>query len=452
MPEESSQSTHSKTFGLFCWALYDWANSAFPTVIQTFVFAQYFGKAVVGEPISAQSQWGKMVSLAALVVAIGGPVLGAAADKGGRRKPWIAVFMLVCVVTTAMLWWVRPDPSYATLALCLVGVATVGTEFANIFYNAMLPTLASPQHLGRWSGWGWSLGYAGGLCCLLIALFGFVGNNPWFDIDKAQAGNVRATFVLVSVWYFIFSLPLLLVTPAGSDTGKSLAVAVREGVDQLWQSIKQIRAHSHIVRFLIARMIYTDGLVTVFVFGGIYAATTLGMETEKVLMFGIAMNVTAGLGAAAFAWIDDRIGSRRTILLSLASLALLSTLMVMVDSDQWRKLVGHDNQAIQLFGGEWTRAQLWFSVIGLGLGIFVGPAQAASRSYMANAAPTELRNQMFGLYAFSGKATAFLGPLLVGLITEWSQNPRAGISVVVAFFIIGLGVMMTVPDLAAEQS
>ena len=140
------------------------------------------------------------------------------------------------------------------------------------------------------------------------------------------------------------------------------------------------------------------------------------------------------------------------ILISLASLALLSTLMVMVDSDQWRKLVGHDNQAIQLFGGEWTRAQLWFAVIGLGLGIFVGPAQAASRSYMANAAPTELRNQMFGLYAFSGKATAFLGPLLVGLITEWSQNPRAGISVVVAFFIIGLGVMMTVPDLAAEQS
>ena len=441
----------SKTLGLFCWALYDWANSAFPTVIQTFVFAQYFGTAVVAEPISAQSQWGKMVSLAALVVAIGGPVLGAAADKGGRRKAWIAVFMLVCVIATAMLWWVKPEPGYAFLALCLVGIATIGTEFANIFYNAMLPTLASPQQMGRWSGWGWSFGYAGGLCCLLVALFGFVDNNAWFGIEPIQARNVRATFVLVSVWYLAFSIPLLLLTPADRGTPIRVGRAVREGVGQLCQSIKQIRAYAHIIRFLIARMIYTDGLVTVFVFGGIYAATTLGMEMEKVLMFGIAMNVTAGLGAAGFAWIDDYIGSKRTILLSLASLALLSTLMVMVGSEQWQKLFGADDQAMQLLGGEWTRSQFWFAIIGLVFGIFVGPAQAASRSYMAKAAPRELRNQMFGLYAFSGKATAFLGPLLVGVITEWSRNPRAGISVVVAFFIIGLGMMLTVPDLTVEE-
>jgi MFS transporter, UMF1 family len=407
---------------LFAWALYDWANSAFPTVIQTFVFATYFTRQVAESETVGSAQWGNTLGIAGVIVALGGPVLGALADQSGRRKPWIVLFTLLCVTATALLWWVKPAPAYVWLALPLVGLSTVAAEFANVFYNAMLPNLAPQERLGRWSGWGWGVGYAGGLACLVVALLAFVtAEHPWFGIARTAAQPVRATFLLAAGWYLVFACPLFWLTPDTPSTGKGWLQAVWDGLYQLRQSIDQVRHHKQLVRFLIARMIYIDGLATVFAFGGIYAAGTFAMHEQEVLHFGIALNVTAGLGAAAFAWIDDWLGSKHTILLSLIGLIVPGSLMLVAQSAPF------------------------FWLCGLVLGIFVGPVQAASRSFLARIAPKPLQNEMFGLYALSGKATSFLGPLLVGWVTYWSGSQRIGMGTVIGFFIIGFVLMLTVP-------
>lgn len=421
-PTAAPPARPTSRLALFCWAMYDWANSSYSAVIQTFVFAAYFARQVAADEATGSAQWGNTISAAALAVAVAGPVLGAVADQGGRRKPWLAVFTLVAVLSTALMWFVEPGQGYLVLALVLLGVSTFASEAANIFYNAMLPGLAGRGRIGRWSGWAWGLGYTGGMACLLVALFGFVEPSAWFSLDRGAAAHVRATFVLVAVWYFVFALPLLLVTPDTQGTGKRLPQAARDGLRQLFDTLRHVRRYRHLVRFLIARMIYIDGLATVFAFGGVYAAGTFQMTERDVLMFGIALNVTAGLGAGAFAWIDDWLGSKRTILISLIGLIVPGTAI--------------------LFAPTAT----WFWAWGMLLGVFVGPVQAASRSYMGQVAPVELQTQMFGLYALSGKATAFLGPLLVGWGSYLAGSQRVGMSTVIVFFVVGFVLMLTVPN------
>jgi UMF1 family MFS transporter len=407
--------------GLWSWALYDWANSGFSTVIQTFVFAAYFTRQVAADEAVGTAQWGNMVSAAALVVALGGPVLGAATDQDGRRKRWIVSLTLVCVIATALLWSVRPVHGDVARALVLVGVGTAATELASMLYNAMLPELAPAERMGRWSGWGWGLGYAGGLVCLVgaLVLLGPVGRR--WGLDAVSAGPVRASFVLVAVWYLVFALPMFLFTPDPPRLDRPPEGALRAGLGQLARSLHDVRRHALILRFLVARMLYTDGLATLFAFGGVFAAGTFGMTERQVLEFGIALNVTAGAGAAAFASMDDWLGPKPTIVSALVGLIVAGSCMLLVHS-------------LPLF---------W--VFGLLLGVFVGPAQAASRTLMAQLAPAALRNQMFGLYAFSGKATAFVGPLLVGWVTWWTSSQRAGMGTIILLLAAGLALLAWVP-------
>jgi UMF1 family MFS transporter len=413
---------------LVSWALYDWANSAFAAIITTFVFAAYFTRQVAENETMGSAQWGNMLGIAGIIIAIGGPILGAVADQAGRRKPWIIIFTVLCVATTALLWLVKPAPTYVWLALLLVALGTLGAEFASIFYNAMLPGLSGPEYVGRWSGWGWSIGYAGSVICLVVALLVFIQKgSQWLGLNPASAEPVRATFPLVSIWYLLFALPLFLITPDTQGTGKSLPQAVRDGMQQLYTSIRHVRHYSHIVRFLIARIFYIEGLATLFAFGGVYAAGTFNMSEQDILLFGIALNVTAALGAAAFAWVDDWVGSKQAILLSLIGLIVFGAVVLIVK----------------------TSALFW--TFGLLLGIFVGPAQAASRSFLARAAPEPLRNEMFGLFALSGKVTSFLGPLLVGWGTYLSGSQRVGMSVIIIFFILGFLLMLTVPATKKQE-
>lgn len=403
---------------LFAWCSYDWANSAFPTVITTFVFAAYFTKAVAVDEVTGTAQWGYAMSLSALAVAIAGPVLGAVADHGGRRKPWIAGFTALCVVLTGLLWFVRPESSFVLRTLVLAAAANFAFEMGVVFYNAMLPDLVPRRRLGRLSGWAWGLGYAGGLSCLVAGLVLFVQPKPpLFGLNPDSAEHIRITALLVAGWVGLFSLPLFLWTPDAPASGVSLADSARRGVGTLVSTLKRIGGHGQIARFLLARMIYTDGLNTLFAFGGIYAAGTFGMGFTEIMIFGIGLNVTAGLGAACFAWVDDAIGSKRTILIAVAGLAVFGSALVLVED----------------------RALFW--AFGLGLGIFVGPAQAASRSFMARLAPAHLRTEMFGLYAFSGKATAFLGPALLGFVTAATGSQRWGMATILAFFVVG-GVLL----------
>ena len=405
------------------WCFYDWANSAFPTVIGTFIFGTYFTKAIAETPEIGAAQWGLALGVAGVVVAVFSPFFGAIADQQGRRKPWLGGFTAMCVIATALLWYATPESSSVLWALIFVAVASAAFEFTMVFYNAMLPEIAPKSHVGRLSGLGWGLGYVGGLAALALCLVGFVETDtPWFGLSTDAAENIRAIVLLVAAWYAVFSVPLFLFTPDRPSTGLSNTAAVRAGIGELVNTIRQIRHYHNILWFLVARMLYTDGLGTLFAFGGIYAAGTFGMDLGQVITFGIALNVTAGLGAAGFAWLDDKVGAKPVIIVSLVAMIGLGTALLVVESLDW------------------------FWGLGILLGIFVGPAQSASRSLMARLAPEAIRTEMFGLYAFSGKATGFLGPIVLAAVTTAFDSQRVGMGVIIVFFIVGLLLLLRVRE------
>lgn len=412
---------------LLSWALYDWANSAFSAIIQTFVFAAYFTQQVAANETIGSIQWGLVNGLSGIIIAIAAPFFGAIADQGKKRKIWIIILTYISIIATCSLWIIKPNPAYTLPALLIVGLGIIGSELAFVFYNAMLPEIAPPNDIGKWSGWGWSFGYAGGVASLLLALFVFINGGSLINSNHYAASHIRATFPLVGIWYFVFSLPLFIFVPDTSGKGKNLKRAIKDGLKELIETFKHIQSYKHILRFLIARMFYIDGLTTLFAFGGVYAASLFGMREREILTFGIALNISSGIGAASFAWLDDRIGGKKLILFSLLGL-LIPTACIL-----------------------FTTSAEAFWILGLSLGLFVGPVQSASRSYMARIAPKNLLNEMFGFFAFSGKATAFLGPLLIGWATYITNSQRIGISVILIFLVIGFLIMLTVPNLKIKK-
>ena len=409
--------------GRWSWALYDWANSPFTTLVITFVFSTYFQQAVVKEAVEGQALWGYAVAASGLVIAILAPVLGAIADARGRRKPWIFAFTWLCVTGSALLWFAEPSPAWIGFSLGCVVFASIGFEFGIVFNNAMLPDIVPEERLGRLSGWAWGLGYAGGLAALLLALAVFIWpETPPFGLDKDAAEHVRITGPLVALWLAVFSVPLFLFTPDRPVRAAKIASAVRIGLGDLKRTLSALPANRPVAVFLVAHMIYADGLVTLFAFGGVYAAGAFGLSLPEVILFGIVLNVAAGAGAALFAWLDDWLGSKRVVVLALIGLIGASLVAIAATTIAW----------------------LW--VAGIAIGIFVGPAQAASRSLMARLTEPDNRAAYFGLYALSGKATAFLGPALVAGVTAASGSQRAGIATIVAFFAIGLMLILRVPE------
>jgi len=395
----------------FC--LYDFANSAFTTIIITFVFATYFSSGIAADPTTGGAQWSFAMAVAGLAIAILSPIFGAIADQSGRRKPWILVLSILCVIATSLLWYARPGDVAWTLTFVII--ATIGFEMGMLFYNALLPTVATPATIGRISGWAWALGYAGGLISLAIALFVLVQADPApFGLDKSQAEHVRATALLVAGWFAVFAIPLFLFVKEPEAPGIPVGLAVRQGFKQLALSLRNIRNHANVFRYLVAAMIYTDGVHTVFALGGVYAGVTFGMQTAEIIMLGISLNVTAGLGAFAFGWVDDRLGSKPTIVISLLALIVTSA-VVMAAPD---------------------KNTFWIAA--LAMSTFFGPVQAASRTLMARLSPPSMRGEMFGLFALSGKVTAFAGPALVGWVTLATGSYRLGMSTVLIFLIVGL--------------
>ncbi len=418
---ESLRGERRPARALIAWCLYDFGVAAWPVVIATFVFGTYYTKAIASAPETGTQEWGAALSLAGLAVAILGPVLGAVADFAGRRKPWIAGFALVTVAATALLWYSRPSHEVAFRTLLLVALGSVAYEFGLIFYNAMLRDLVPPERMGRLSGWGWGLGYVGGLLCLVIALEGLVrASPPPFGLDKAAAEPVRATAILVALWFGLFTLPLFAFVPDRPPSGRGLAAAAREGLRSLGHRLRALPRERDLFRFLLARMIYADGLNTLFIFGGIFAAGRYGLSLEQVILFAIAINATAGLGAVSLAWLDDWLGSKPTIAISLLGLILLGG------------------------GTLLTRDPRWFWILGLGLGVFVGPAQSASRTLMARMAPKGLEAEMFGLYALTGRITAFTGPALYGWAVAHFASQAAGMATVLLYLAAGLALLLWV--------
>ncbi len=405
----------------WAWASYDWANSAFPTVVSTFVIAAYFTQGIAPDPVTGQAQWGWMQTCAGLAVAVLSPLLGAVADAGGRRRFMLGLCTLVMVLATAGIWFAEPRPGFMPWALLCVGVATVAFELATVFYNALLPGLVPPERLGRVSGLAWGLGYAGGLVCLLLCLFLLVQPNPaLFGLDRANAEHVRATALLCAGWMALFCWPVLLALPDPQGPRPGWAAAARGGLGASWAVLKRLPRNPAMARFLFARLFYTDGLNTLFAFGAIFAAGAFGMTVDEVIMFGIALNVTAGLGAAGFGLVEDRFGSRRTVLVALAAMTVLGAGLLVVQG----------------------KPAFW--ALALGLGIFMGPAQAASRTLMARLAPEGEAAAYFGLFALSGRVTGFLGPAVLAAVTAATQSQRAGMATVLVFLAVGAVALLTV--------
>jgi len=411
---------HPGRRAIWSWALYDFANSPFTTLVVTFIYATYFSQVIAPDEITGTALWSRAVTVTAVVVALLSPLMGAVADRGGYRKLFLAAFTLACIVGAVALFFVLPGQVMA--ALLVFVLANVSYEMGQVFYNSYLPDVAPPGRIGRVSGYGWGLGYVGGLLALVVALVALVRpETPWFGFAR-DGEHIRATNLLAAAWFAAFSLPMFLWVDQRTRPTAGGGRLVRESFRQLVDTFHEMRRYRQIVRFLLARLLYNDGLITIFAFGGIYAMGTLDFTFEEILLFGIVINLGAGAGAFAMGYLDDVLGGKRTVQVSLIGLFCASLLAVLAPN----------------------KAALW--IAGIVVGIFAGPAQSASRSLMGRFAPADKQNEFFGFFAFSGKATAFLGPLLLGVLTQAFNSQRAGISVVLLLFAVGFVLLARVDE------
>ena len=405
------------------WCLYDFANSAFTTLVVTFIYSTYFATEMVTDG-SGATLWLRAVTISGLVVAFLSPLAGALADSGGLRRSFLVLSTGVAVLGSAALY--NAPPGHVFMALFWFVVANVAFEMGMVFYNAYLPDISARNKIGRVSGYGWSLGYVGGLLAMGLAWVALVEpEQPWFGFSKEDGENIRATNLLVAVWFGLFSLPFLVSIRAKGNHGGSVLPrrdTVIAAYGRLASTFREIRKYREAFAFLVARMIYNDGLVTIFAFGGIYAKHTFDFSWEEVFQFGLLLNVSAGVGAFAFGFLDDLLGGKRTIIVSLLGLIVASAIAVLT----------HD------------RAMFWSA--GILMGLLVGPNQSASRSLMGRFTPRDKEGEFFGLFAFSGKATAFLGPLFLGETARVFESQRVGVSVVILFFVVGGGILLSVNE------
>src|ERR1700723_4716496 len=436
------------------WMFFAWATEPFFTLITTFVFSPYFATHVAADPASGQSLWGFATAAAGLIIALLSPVLGAIADASGRRKPWIAAFGALLVVGASLMWCGRPGNVSVIPALLLAyAVATIGAEFAIVFNNSMMPTLVPPEKIGRLSGTGWAPGYVGGILSLILVLgflaaspetgrtlFGFI---PLFGLDPVSHQGDRITGPLTGIWFIIFALPMFLLTP-DYPARRPLREAIREGWGELKHTLAELPRQKSLAAFLLANMIYTDGLVSLFAFGGIYAAGTFGWNTIQIGTFGIILAIAGTFGAWLGGKFDDRLGPKRVIAGSmlLLLLAIISILLVDKDSIFFFK-VAPPLPGGGLFSGAAERAYL---VLGCLIGAAGGPLQAASRTLLIRMAPKDRIAQYFGLFALTGKVTSFVGPLLIGVVTAVTESQKAGMAMLVLFFVAGLALLARVRD------
>ena len=394
--------------GVIGYALYDWACSPVPTLHATFIFAVYFTTQIA--PENGTSYWGYMTALASLSVAIIAPFLGGLADAKSIRKLMLLIFTLIGGFSTLYLWNILPDASFLTQALIISFISIFAMELTFVFYNSLLSSVAKPDQMGFVSGISWGFGYFGAIICLVVALFVFIqAKEPPFGLSWDNSGPVRATMILAALWLFIFSIPAFLFINEQKIQKEEVRPLAR--LKAGFQIIIKIPG---LLRFMIARMLYTDGLTVVFAFAGIYAAKVFSFPQEKVIMFAIAVNLFCGIGAIVGGLIEDRIGAFRTVRLSLFSLLFLGTGILL------------------------SPTELWFWTFALLVGIFIGPVQSSSRSLVASLAPKKHRAQIFGFYMFAGKSTSFIGPAIYGWLVMVTGIERAGMLIVLIFFILGI--------------
>ena len=406
----SPKSKRPKTRGTFAWSLWDWAEQPFPTIFQTFIFPIYITSAAFGPEEQTSQALGIAATIAGFFVAIVAPIFGRRSDEMGKRKFWLMVntFMLAAVMVS--LFFITPTPQLLVLGLIIFSIGGVVQEIAFINYYAMLRQVSTPSNLGRISGFAWGLGYVGGILLLLVSLVGFIGlgedSAPLFALPTEDAFNVRAVFLFSAIWLLVFSIPLFVRVPEIAPKPGAAKESIPQSYVKLWAQLKSLyRTAPETLKFLIASAIYRDGLAGVFSFGAVLGTLAFGFEQSEVIIFGIAANILAGLGAALGGLLDDRIGSKLTIMIALIGLIIAGS-------------------GVFIFA---SAGPITYWIGGLALTLFVGPAQASSRSFVARFTPVGREGEVFGLYQTTGRAVSFLSPML------WT----GGIALAVAFGATG---------------
>nr|WP_254359713.1 MFS transporter [Microbacterium hominis] len=407
------------------WGLWDWGSAAFNAVVTTFVFTVYLTSSSFGEAGTVEAQLGWALAGAGLLIALLAPVTGQRSDTSGRRKLWLAVNTYIVVAITAAMFFVQPDPSFLWLGLLLVAAGNVFFEFAGVNYNAMLSQVSTPRSIGRVSGFGWGMGYVGGIVLLLIVYFGFIQPEVgWFGITGEGGMDIRVTVLVSALWFGLFALPVLLVVPEYRGVGvRRERIGFFASYGRLGRDIARLwRESRHTVWFLLASAVFRDGLAGVFTFGGVLAASVFGFSAGEVIIFAIAANVVAGVSTIAVGALDDRLGAKPVIVAALIGL-VVSGLLVFFLAD----------------GG-----QIVFWTAGLALCLFVGPAQSASRTFLARIIPPGREGEVFGLYATTGRAVSFLAPTMFALFVALSGQAVYGILGIVIVLLAGLLLLLPV--------
>lgn len=429
------------------WFFYDWASQPYHTLLVTFIFGpffastatEYFMSVGLDEQLAdarAQSLWSRALTITGLIIGFGAPVLGAMADTVGRRRPWIVLFCLLYVIGATGIWWTDPSGANLWWGLVSFGVGFVGAEYALIFINSQLPSLADKNDVGKISGSGFAFGYVGGLVALIIMLLLFleqengktlIGLDPALGLDASQREGTRFVGPFTAAWFAIFMIPYFLwVKDIGPGRrGKGFGDAMR----LLKASVVNLKNRLSLATYLGSSMLYRDALNGLYGFGGTYALLVLDWSVVSVGVFGII----GALAAAVFSWVggrlDFRFGPKPVIIGSILGLMAVSLVIVSMDRGQifWVSLAEGSNLP--------DRA---FYICGALIGGLGGVLQAASRSLMVRHTDPEAPTESFGLYGLSGRATAFLAPALVWMVTDLSGSARIGITPVIGLFLVGL--------------
>ena len=437
--------------GQWAWAGFEGARNPHVLLITIYIFAPYFYSELVGDPVRGQSLWGDLNSLAGLIIAIFAPMLGAVADAGGRRKPWLMAFSILLAATAIALWWAVPNGAVLSLlAICTLLVATiVSFDFTAVFHNAMLPTLVPDSRVGKLSGLALALGNLSGVILFVFMLvcfvwpgqvnWPFVPAQPLFGIDKAAFEPERIVGPLFAAWFFVFGMPLFLFTPDQPRVALGPIKAVKRGLQSLARTIRSLRDYRNVATFLIARMIYNDGCNAVLIFGGGYAAVTFGWTTQHLLVYGVILSVFATYGGWFGGWIDQRFGSQRGLLIAVGGTMVGLVLSLSMRPDTILFFIPYDPASPPVHGLPFfqTWPEIIYVAIVVIIAIFITASYANSRTMMARIAPAPKMAEFFGLYALSGTATAFLAPFVVARFTEWSQNTAIGMASIL--ILLGAG-------------
>ena len=430
--------------GRMGWVLYQLAASPYFVIINIFVFASYFQKHVVGESVEGQVVWGYTQAVAGLVIAFGSPILGALADAYGPRKPGLIIFSMAAVPAMLALWFVTPG--HLQLGVAAIIVAAVTMEFAAVYHNAMLPSVADTRNVGFMSGLAYSFDYVGSVSLFMVWLaLPTLGILSMIDQPFAHE---RLSGPLSVLWLILFSIPFVLFTVDRPPSGLSVIGAVGKGLAQLGRTITQVAHYRNVATYLVVRAIYADGMSAVFTFLAGYLSGIFGWSTSKIGIFALVVLTVPIFTSIIGGWVDDLIGARRTVQIGLFmfTLAVLGSVSTTPDEYLFFFAVTDElrNQNLPYVGALFSslgftqfpeQISLAFSLLG---GAFVGPVLASSRTMVARISPHEMISEVYGLYTLTGKATAFAAPFFVALVTSATQSQRAGFAVILVFLVAGL--------------